>query len=63
MPLFIFGPINVFHPPRNDAMKNDSSEDGSVKVRITGCEYKVSGEKLKEALSHWGTVTTGSARL
>ena len=37
-------------------MRNGSASDGSVLVRITGCEYKVTEEKLKEALSNWGKV-------
>ena len=39
-------------------MKNDHCDDGSVSVKITGCEYKITEERLKAALSHWGTVTT-----
>ena len=31
-------------------MKNDQGEDGSVPVKITGCEYKITGERLKDAL-------------
>ena len=30
----------------------------SVLIRITSCEYKVSAEKLKLALSNWGEVVT-----
>ena len=32
--------------------------DGSIVIRITGCEYKVSAERLKSALSHWGEVVS-----
>ena len=46
------------HLARKEAMRNDQGEDGSVPVKITGCEYKITEEKLKEALSHWGIVTT-----
>ena len=31
--------------------------DGSVKVKISGCEYKVSGDRLKAALEYWGELT------
>ena len=37
-------------------MRSGSASDGSVLVRITGCEYKVTEEKLKDALSNWGTI-------
>ena len=37
-------------------MKNGSSNDGSVHVKVTGCEYKVSEEKLRDALSKRGTI-------
>ena len=33
-------------------------DDGSVLVKITGCEYRVTEERLKAALSHWGSITT-----
>ena len=46
------------HLARKEAMKNDHCDDGSVSVKITGCEYKITEERLKAALSHWGTVTT-----
>ena len=32
--------------------------DGSILVKITGCEYKISGERLVEVLSHWGVVSS-----
>ena len=34
--------------------ENLESTDGSTLVRITGCEYKVTEERLNEVLSHWG---------
>ena len=39
-------------------MKNVSSNDGSVLVKVTGCENKVLAEKLRAGLSHWGSVTS-----
>ena len=39
-------------------MKNGSSSDGSILVKVTGCEYKVSENKLRAGLSHWGTITS-----
>ena len=32
-------------------MKYGTGDDGSVVVRITGCEYKVTDERLKNAQS------------
>ena len=32
--------------------------DGSVLVKITGCEYKVTEERLNEVLSHWGVLSS-----
>ena len=46
------------HLARKEAMRNDQGEDGSVPIKITGCEYKITEERLKEALSYWGKVTT-----
>ena len=46
------------HLARKEAMRSHSSEDGSVTVKVTGCEYKVSEEKLRAALTHWGTITS-----
>ena len=34
------------------------NKDGSVQVRITGCEYKVTEERLAEVLSHWGVLNS-----
>ena len=39
-------------------MRQGAMSDGSVKVKISGCEYKVSGDRLKAALEHWGELTT-----
>ena len=36
--------------------ENLDQTDGSTLVKITGCEYKVSAERLKLALFHWGEV-------
>ena len=41
---------------RKEMKKSMIQEDGSTLVRITGCEYRVSSEQLKEILSHWGEV-------
>ena len=35
------------HLARKEAMRNDLGEDGSVSVRITECEYKITDEGLK----------------
>ena len=43
---------------RKEAEKNDKSDDDSVKVKITGCEYKISEERLRSTLSYWGSITT-----
>ena len=43
---------------RKEARRNESEDDGSIMIRITGCEYKVSAERLKSALSHWGEVVS-----
>ena len=32
--------------------------DGSVQVKVTGCEYKVTEERLNEVLSHWGVLSS-----
>ena len=32
--------------------------DGSTLVKITGCEYKVTEERLNEVLSHWGVMSS-----
>ena len=34
--------------------ENLDQEDGSTLVKITGCEYKVTEERLSVVLSHWG---------
>ena len=34
--------------------ENVNTGDGSTLVKISGCEYKISEERLKEVLSHWG---------
>ena len=34
------------HIARKDARRNETETDGSVLIRITGCEYKVSAERL-----------------
>ena len=31
--------------------------DVSTLVKITGCEYKVSEERLNDVLSHWGVLS------
>ena len=43
---------------RKEMQKSKTQEDGSTQIKITGCEYKVSSQQLKEVLSHWGTVTS-----
>ena len=32
--------------------------DGSTLVKITGCEYKITEERLNEVLSHWGVLSS-----
>ena len=46
------------HLARKESEKLDLMDDGSVLVKITGCEYRVTEERLKAELSHWGTITT-----
>ena len=46
------------HLASKEAMRASNGPDGSVMVKITGCEYKVTEERLKNALSYWGSVTT-----
>ena len=38
------------------AKENLVHEDGSTLVKITGCEYKVTEERLTEVLAHWGVM-------
>ena len=33
-------------------------DDGSVQVKITGCEYKITEERLSEILTHWGVLNS-----
>ena len=33
-------------------------DDGSVLIKITGCKYKISGERLGDVLSHWGVISS-----
>ena len=37
--------------------KSDPGE-GSTLVKITGCEYKITEERLNEVLSHWGVLSS-----
>ena len=30
------------------------TDDGMMKIKITGCEYKISGDRLCETNSDWG---------
>ena len=46
------------HIARKDSIKAGALPDGSVMVKLSGCEYKLTGERLKEALEHWGELTT-----
>ena len=43
---------------RKEAQRRNVEVDGSITLKITGCEYKVSAARLKEVLSHWGEVTS-----
>ena len=41
---------------RKESRRNESEDDGSILIRISGCEYKVSAERLKSSLAYWGEV-------
>ena len=34
------------------------SDDGWAMIRISGCAYKISGNRLLEVLTHWGTLVS-----
>ena len=38
--------------------ENLDQTDGSTLVKITGCEYKVTEERLSVVLSHWGVISS-----
>ena len=35
-----------------------ATNDGSTLIKITGCEYKITGDRLCEELSHWGVISS-----
>ena len=39
-------------------LENVNTGDGSTLVKISGCEYKVTEERLNEILSHWGVISS-----
>ena len=43
---------------RKESRRNEREDDGSILIRISGCEYKVSAERLKSSLAYWGEVMT-----
>ena len=47
----------ISHLERKNREKVDEG-DRTTLVKITGCEYKISGESLSEALSHWGVISS-----
>ena len=51
----------ISHLKRKNREKVDEG-DGTTLVKITGCEYKISGESLSEALSHRGSSVPKSVR-
>ena len=38
--------------------ENVNMGDGSTLVKISGCEYKISEERLNDVLSHWGVLSS-----
>ena len=38
--------------------ENTNLGDGSTLVKILGCEYKISEERLNNVLSHWGMISS-----
>ena len=43
---------------RKESRHNESEDDGSILIRISGCEFKISAERLESSLAHWGEVVS-----
>ena len=54
--MFFCAPRTSSAPTENATV--ETVEDGSVKVLIKGCKYRIPEDAIKNALSYWGELTS-----